>query len=62
MKHDAVIDTLPIYAVSSSAKLGYGEKDTWMKLDWNESPKNASQKVIRAITAFLEEHSLSYYP
>jgi len=62
MKHDAVIDTLPIYVVSESAKLGYREKETWMKLDWNESPNNASQNVIRAINKFLEEHSLSYYP
>lgn len=62
MKHDAVIDTLPIYAVSDSAKLGYREKETWMKLDWNESPNNASQNVIKAINKFLEDHSLAYYP
>lgn len=62
MKHDAVIDRLPIYAVSSSATLGYQEKETWMKLDWNESPKNASQKVIDAIATFLKDHSLAYYP
>lgn len=62
MKHDAVIDTLPIYAVSDSAKLSYREKETWMKLDWNESPSNTSPKVISAINRFLEEHSLSYYP
>lgn len=62
MKHDAVIDTLPIYAVSDSAKLGYREKETWMKLDWNESPNNASQSVTKAITKFLEDHSLAYYP
>ena len=62
MKHDAVIDTLPLYAVSDSAKLDYREKETWMKLDWNESPRNASGTVIDAITRFLKEHSLSYYP
>ena len=62
MKHDAVIDTLPIYIVSDSAKLGYREKETWMKLDWNESPNNASRKVIKAINRFLEDHSLAYYP
>lgn len=62
MKYDAVIDTLPIYAVSDSAKLGYREKETWMKLDWNESPNNASQNVIRAISDFLKDHSLAYYP
>lgn len=62
MKHDAVIDSLPIYAVSNSAKLGYQEKETWIKLDWNESPRNASPKVIEAITNFLKVHSLSYYP
>jgi histidinol-phosphate aminotransferase len=62
MKHDAVIDLLPVYSVSSSAKLGYQEKETWMKLDWNESPQNASQSVIRAITNFLDDHSLAYYP
>lgn len=62
MKHDAVVDTLPIYVISDSAKLGYREKETWMKLDWNESPNNASPSVIRAINQFLEQHSLSYYP
>ena len=62
MKHDAVIDTLPLYAVSDNAKLDYREKETWMKLDWNESPRNASGTVIDAITRFLKEHSLSYYP
>ena len=62
MKHDAVIDTLPIYVVSDSAKLGYREKETWMKLDWNESPNNASRSVIKAINKFLEDHSLAYYP
>jgi len=60
--HDAVIDTLPIYTVSESAKLGYRDKDTWMKLDWNESPRNASAKVAQALIAFLDEHSLAYYP
>ena len=62
MKYDAVIDTLPIYVVSDSAKLGYREKETWMKLDWNESPNNASRNVINAINKFLEDHSLAYYP
>lgn len=62
MKYDAVIDSLPIYAVSNSAKLGYREKETWIKLDWNESPSNASAKVIAAVTDFLRDHSLSYYP
>jgi histidinol-phosphate aminotransferase len=62
MKYDAIIDKLPIYVVSSSAKLGYGEKESWMKLDWNESPRNASPKVINAIIQFLSDHSLSYYP
>lgn len=62
MKYDAIIDSLPIYAVSNSAKLGYREKETWTKLDWNESPSNASPKVIAAISDFLKDHSLSYYP
>ncbi len=62
MKHDAVIDTLPIYVVSDSAKLDYREKEKWMKLDWNESPNNASQNVAKAIKKFLEDHSLAYYP
>lgn len=62
MKHDVIIDSLPIYEVSDSAKLGYQEKETWMKLDWNESPKNASRSVIDAVTTFLENHSLAYYP
>jgi histidinol-phosphate aminotransferase len=60
--HDAVIDTLPIYSVSESAKLGYREKDSWMKLDWNESPRKASAKVAEALIQFLDEHSLAYYP
>lgn len=62
MKHDAVIDRLPVYAVSSSSQLDYSEKEAWLKLDWNESPTNASPLVIEAITRFLQEHSLSYYP
>ena len=62
MKYDAVIDTLPIYSVSNSAKLGYQEKETWLKLDWNESSSNASINVINAIKKFLDDHSLSYYP
>lgn len=62
MKHDAVIDSLPIYNVSNSAKLGYAEKETWIKLDWNESPRNASPKVIAAINEFLRDRSLAYYP
>lgn len=60
--YDAVIDKLPIYSVSESAKLGYREKDTWMKLDWNESPRNASEKVAQALIGFLDQHSLAYYP
>lgn len=60
--HDAIVDTLPIYTVSESAKLGYREKDTWMKLDWNESPRKASANVAQALKAFLDEHSLAYYP
>jgi histidinol-phosphate aminotransferase len=60
--HDAVIDTLPIYSDSESAKLGYREKDSWMKLDWNESPRKASVKVAEALIQFLDEHSLAYYP
>ena len=60
--HDAVIDTLPVYSVSESAKLGYREKDSWMKLDWNESPRKASAKVSQALIEFLDEHSLAYYP
>ena len=62
MKHDAVIDSLPLYVVSDSAKLDYREKETWMKLDWNESPRNASPHVTKAIRDFLDQHSLSYYP
>ncbi len=62
MKYDAVIDSLPVYRVSESAKLGYKEKETWLKLDWNESPNNASIKVINAVKNFLDEHSLAYYP
>lgn len=62
MKYDAVIDSLPIYSVSNSAKLGYQEKETWLKLDWNESSSNASVNVINAIKRFLDVHSLSYYP
>ena len=60
--HDAVIETLPIYSVSESATLGYREKDSWMKLDWNESPRKASKKVAEALIRFLDEHSLAYYP
>ncbi|HEX6280051.1 MAG TPA: histidinol-phosphate transaminase [Pyrinomonadaceae bacterium] len=62
VRHDGVIDTLPIYTVSESATLGYRDKDTWMKLDWNESPRKASDKVAAAIKRFLDEHSLAYYP
>lgn len=62
MKYDAVIDTIPVYVVSDSARLGYREKETWMKLDWNESPNNASPNVIRAINNFLDNYSLAYYP
>lgn len=62
MKYDAIIDKIPVYTVSDSAKLDYREKETWLKLDWNESTSNTSQKVIHAIKTFLNDHSLSYYP